>query len=235
MPYSEGTTPGGISLDGNHMTLLEGEDGDGYRIYLANSNVAAWRKIRPSRQLRATVSYLVAQRGQEMWVVQRELACPLTTNVQHPTWGSDRDRHVRGGIKPDVMDVPECPNFGMVVETKPNATDESCPFITHVENARKRNSCAIVVDNTLKSSIVAATESLAAPTETPTSSIEDEEDAACALQALVRAVLAAPTGVWLFHNLDVRNPFLFWLQVQKTKVNTRKCLQREDKRRDLQP
>lgn len=108
--------------------------------------------------------------------------------------------------KPLVVDAPECPEFGSVVEITADPGNSSCPRVVSEDTGREPDPCAVVVDYYSAWNIdfwarVSARmdADLAAETAEPeeTEEVEDEEDAAGGV-ALPRGVIATACALgWL--------------------------------------
>jgi hypothetical protein len=72
-------------------------------------------------------------------------------------------------VPKDVAATSECPEFGAVVEIRPNATSAECPVVEKLLS-REGNPCAVELDEAMISTISSQVSSLAAPTTTATSS-----------------------------------------------------------------
>src|SRR5690606_15843051 len=83
-------------------------------------------------------------------------------------WPSENDSGEEG-VRPDVMDVPECPEFGAVAEIRPNPANASCPIILGKDTGREPDPCRVVIDSDVAKDIMTRAEKFAeeaAATET---------------------------------------------------------------------
>ena len=191
MPYGEGHRPSGIFVDRGLLSALPGDDADEHQVYIANSNVTDWitggRQSSDGYMLQVYISWSTDDE-------QCEYYQSGNNTIMFSLEGPNPDRRVSMGVEPEVVGVPECPVFSLMVELRPNATHPSCPGLVDRDTGREATPCAVKVDDALASRIDAEVASLAVPTETPTDDKplwepEDEDDAAPGVYPPINVVL----------------------------------------------
>jgi len=183
MPYSDGRIPSGNLYDnGEWEQPSAGDVKNGTYIFVANSNVTAWigRKFRNERYMLNWI--IVAPKYRKRCgILYNVVLGKLMFSVEGPWEKEGLDWPDAGlGTPPDVMQVPECPILGSVVELRGNVSDPTCPSTVDKDTGRPGNPCNVVVDEVTKSSIVSEAASLATPppTETATPSAAPDDDSA---------------------------------------------------------
>lgn len=194
MPYSEGRIPSGLYYDDGQFALPgPGDDNDTF-IFVANSNVSAWIDRKHDLGDRFALQWHLVWLDLEERCGHRHVFGHILFGVEAP-WeskpGVGDGPDVANGVAPDVMDVPECPMLGSVVEIRPNATEPSCPSVVDEDTGREGTPCAVKVDKAVKSSIASQAASLATPPPTPTPTPTPTKNAARGVSPPVQTALAA--------------------------------------------
>ena len=113
--------------------------------------------------------------------------------------GPNEYEPVGSGVEPDVVGVPECPIFNLMVELRPNATGSPCPDMVDEDTGREGTPCNVVVDDALASKIDAEAASLAMQTPTDDKGWwepSDEDDAAPGVHPPVEFLLVTAFALW---------------------------------------
>lgn len=169
MPYGHGVTPGGISYDqGEFPHPDEDEIGeDDNHVFVAYTNASEWIKRKKFGEQYA-LKFYVFWPGYEKRCGREEhssVAGHIMFSVEAPWETTHREMWPEDGpkvYKPQVKDVPKCPEFGAVVEIRAEAGNSSCPSVVDEETGREKDPCGMVVDRDYARGIDKVVSSLAA-------------------------------------------------------------------------
>lgn len=170
-PYTQGLIPTGQAYGDGKFVVPD--EASGPVILVGTSNVTAWirRKMRGDRyMLRWSVVWdgLVERCGYNTSIITGGLMFGIEADWESEP-GAYGAEDAGKGKAPDIMQVPECPVVGAVVDITPSATTSSTSCPTVVGNTgRQGNPCAVKVDRAVASSISSQVASLAKPTPTST-------------------------------------------------------------------
>lgn len=177
MPYAYGRTAGGITYDMGDFEMLE-DGGDGTSIFVANSNVTGWIGEKNRRGEQYALHWHVAWYGlkDRCGTEGTSVFGHIMFDVQADWERRETRVEVPLGLMPDIKEVPECPEFGTVVEIRPPVGNSTCETVVGENTGREGHPCAVRVDKDLANSIESRAAGIATGTLSPTLSTPREED-----------------------------------------------------------
>lgn len=204
VPFAEGTIPGMTDVARGQFALPKGPVTEPFHVFMDGTNTSEWRQLAIARRGTYMFQWYVnwdglkkrCGYGDETLAANGDIMFDIKYKEEYHSFKGDNISDYDAQPELDVLQAPECPALGGVVEMTQSTAPSACPTVVTDRSGQRGNPCAVKVDEAMASRIssYAASRIMPTATATPRRQEEDNSNAGkfCAMQpALAAACLVS--------------------------------------------